>query len=161
MSVETDLSQLEEDLRIFFGPNAETFLDLWSRLRAPGGGKVGIYWVSFVAPLVWLLYRKMYLTAAALTITPVAIGLFLPSGALLKTIGVAFAILGGLGPRFYVQGAEATIKDIRAQARTEEEAQADIGKAGGVSVPGALIGALMMLAGFSVTILTQQIRSAG
>lgn len=149
--------QIEKDLRLFFGPNAARFMILW-RARRLRGGKVGFSWVSFFFPQAWFLYRKMFLTAAALTVAPIAIALFFQSTALSNLTGVTISILGGLGPRYYVETAEALVVDIRSQSQTDEEARSTIAEAGGVSRPGAALGALVFLSTVVLAIATKHIR---
>lgn len=148
--------QLEKDLRLFFGPNATRFMILW-RARRLRGGKVGFSWISFLFPQAWFLYRKMYLTAAALTVAPVATALFLQSTALSNLTGVAISLLGGLGPRYYVENAEALVVDIRSQSLTDEDARATIAEAGGVSRAGAVLGALIFLSTVVLAIANKEI----
>lgn len=149
--------QLEKDLRLFFGPNAIRFMILW-RARRMRGGSVGFSWLSFFFPQAWLLYRKMYLTTAALTVAPVAIAFFFQSTALSNLIGVTISILGGLAPRYYVETAEALVVDIRSQSQTDEEARSTIAEAGGVSRPGAALGTLIFFSTVVLGIMTKHIR---
>jgi hypothetical protein len=149
--------QLEKDLRLFFGPNAMRFMSLW-RARRLRGKNVGFSFTSFLFPQAWLLYRKMYLTAAALTVAPIAIALFFESTALSNLTGVSVSILGGLGPRYYVDTAEALVIELRSQSLTDEEARSTIAEAGGVSRPGAALGFLIFLSTVVLGIVTKHIR---
>lgn len=137
----------EEDLKLFIGPNAGAFLKGSSPRDRLGYGWVGVCWAGFLFPVPWFLYRKMYLMAAFTTVFPLAIGLIFPSPALSNTFVVAVSLAGGLGRRFYLQSARETIGEIRARSLGEEEARAEIARAGGVSWPGAAIGALIVLTG--------------
>ncbi|PWB83761.1 MAG: hypothetical protein C3F11_04925 [Methylocystaceae bacterium] len=153
--------RLEADLKLFVGSEADFFLRLWRAQCEGSGGREPLHWASVLAPIVWFLYRKMYLTAAALTIAPVIVSFVFHSDALSKALPVALAVMGGMGPRIYVLCAQRTIAEIRGRGLSEEEARATIVKAGGVSLPGAAIGALIMVAALILSIVSFQIRKSG
>lgn len=151
---------LEEDLKLFIGPRADLYLRS-SQAFQERSGFGAPHWASILAPIVWLLYRKMYLTAAALTISPVFLSLAFRSDALTKAMPIALAIIGGMCPRLYLHCARRTIAEIRGREFSEEEARATIVEAGGVSRPGAAIGALITVAVFILSIVSFQIRRPG
>lgn len=75
------------ELRAFVGPKFEHYLRKWHpRLEDPQNGDVGISWVAFFIPVLWMGYRKMY---AALLIYSLA------SGAAL--LGLRAIFINGLG----------------------------------------------------------------
>jgi hypothetical protein len=59
-----------EEYSAYIGPNAGTYLDVFSRFTAAGGGGYGHgfafswNWPAFFCGVWWYLYRKMYLWAA-------------------------------------------------------------------------------------------------
>lgn len=51
----------EEDLRTFVGPNADYYLQAWSKIDPNGGPQPTRWnWPAFFFNLLWLLYRRMY-----------------------------------------------------------------------------------------------------
>jgi hypothetical protein len=152
--IESNCLRIEEDIKLFIGPNADGFLDLWRAQRNHAAGNTRLYWVSFLAPMVWFLYRKMYLTAAVMTITALAVSFVFHSDTISKALGFAFSAIGGLGPRFYLRSAQSTIADIRVRALSEEEAHATIARAGGVSIASAVIGGLIMISAIVLSVVS-------
>jgi hypothetical protein len=129
------------DLRLFFGPNAEAFLAAIERRKA-GHWFVGPCWSGFFFPAAWFLYRKLYGWAAICCIVPI-LSTALNLGEFGRVLLGAPSFLGLLGPRLYVPAAQRSIAQIRAASQSEEEARATIGRAGGVSIAGAVVGALL------------------
>jgi hypothetical protein len=149
----------EDDMRLFAGPNAQDFLALKSGSSSGARPRAKIFWPGFLAPMIWFLYRKMYLTAAAIAIGPMAFALVIHSDFLSKAIGFGLAAVGGMGPRIYVAQAASTIARIRASARDEDEARALIVRAGGVSLSGAVIGGVIMLSMVALAVAAKSIKS--
>ena len=136
---------MSEDLARFFGPGGARML---ARYAAARRGAWPFCWPGLIAPQAWFLYRKMYLWAALVTVGPLLFA---------AIPGLAFldwgaAILGALGLRVYFAAAEATIARIRAEAADEEEAQARIARAGGVSWTGAAIGLAFAFSAFVLSL---------
>ena len=125
----------------FVGRNAARLMPLYDLAAA---GRWPFCWPGLLLPQAWFLYRKMYLWAALVSAGPLLIA-FVPD---LAALNWATSILGALGLRFYFAGARRTLARIRAVARDEEEAQALIARAGGVSYVGAAIGFVFAFSAF-------------
>jgi hypothetical protein len=138
-----------EDLALFIGPRARRFLDI----PAPGlrGRFAGICWTGLFLPTPWFLYRKMYGWAATVVLVPWIAGLILPV-ARIPLLGVA-AVLGGCGRPLYRHHARRLIAAIRRESATEAELRSRIGRAGGVSVAGAWIGAVIVGLGVAIALV--------
>jgi hypothetical protein len=134
----------------FAGGRASAFEPALCRL-AGDGARMGVCWPGLLAPLPWFLYRKMYLWAAVVVLTPFAAMVMLREPTLLKYFASATAVLGAAGPCLYVRHARALIAEIRASATSPEDAMARIAQAGGVSIGGAALGVAVTLAGVALT----------
>jgi hypothetical protein len=121
------------DIELFVGRNRARLL---AQYDAVGRGGWPFCWPGLLAPQAWFLYRKMYLWAALVSAGPLLIA-YLPGWTHLDW---GASLIGALGLRFYFAGANRAIAAIRADAADEQEAQALIARAGGVSRIGAAIG---------------------
>ncbi len=59
---------IRADLAIFFGPNADRYLEVYAGMRFPGKGKWN--WAAFLLTFVWFFYRKMYAYGAVILFAP-------------------------------------------------------------------------------------------
>jgi hypothetical protein len=133
------------DLALFVGPNVEKFV------CGPGSSGPRRFagracWPGFFFPLAWFMYRKMYGWAALACTLPILASAmnFGP----LKPVLISLPTIGGVaGRRFYVVGARRTMARIRASLTggSEDELRDTLARAGGVSVPGAIIGGEILL----------------
>lgn len=136
------------DLRAFVGPNGDAFLN-WGTSRWKNR-----CWAGFFLPIPWFLYRKMYGCAALVVLLPTAIAMVTHWTPLLRATGFGIMTLGLQGRTLYRAHARRTIAVIRSIATDEAEAQTLIARAGGVSVPGAVIGAVITVAIATAPFLT-------
>ena len=143
----------DSDLRLFFGPNAETFLTAIKRRKA-GRWFAGFCWPGFLLPPVWFLYRKLYGWAAICCIVPI-LTTALNLGEFGRALILAPSLLGLRGQNLYVAGARIAIAQIRASSQSEEEARETIGRAGGVSIAGAVVGGLIASISFVVAFIVK------
>ncbi|MGO4523748.1 DUF2628 domain-containing protein [Microvirga sp. 2MCAF35] len=136
----------------FVGPNHETYSRVLAKMRAkdPSLRKVPLTWCwpAFLITVPWLLYRKLYGWAAGLIGAVAIFSLVLPTNSTGGTLAV-HALLGMIGKGLYVQRALQRIEKLRSRASSEEELEALVKKAGGVSIPGAVIGTILFI-GFNV-----------
>ena len=128
-----------DDLRVFLGKNSGPFLDLYDRRQA-GAKWPGFCWPALLVPFAWFMYRRMYSTAAGVFL---ALYLVLPaapegSGTLGLGIPVAVAVLA---KPLYFAVARLKIKKAGMRSMNEADRQRRIIRSGGVSAPGAFIGA--------------------
>jgi len=137
----------------FIGPRAPIYLAHYQRTEsldvpatAPAREKpnraISWHWPAFVLTIPWLFYRKMYLGGIVLVILPVLFDHIAP-GSLFFGSGLLIAICTGLYAKSWYL-AHARGKIDRATERFSELDQriAYIRHAGGVSIPGAVFGAL-------------------
>ncbi|MBB4040227.1 hypothetical protein GGR34_001878 [Microvirga flocculans] len=136
----------------FVGPNHEVYGRTLEKMRAkdPALRKLALTWCwpAFLITIPWLLYRKLYGWAVGLIGAVIAVELVLPTNSGSGTLSV-YAMLGMMAKSVYVQYAVKRIDKLRSRATSEEELEALVKKAGGVSIPGAVIGAVLFI-GFNV-----------
>ena len=136
------LGQAELDFLRFAGPNGAAFLRAFLRPDAFAGG---ICWPGFFFPIAWLLYRRLYVYAGAAVLLPaLASGAGLPQAA---TWAAPFAVtaMGAMGRTLYAGSARRSIADIRARCADAQAFEAGLARFGGVSVTGAVLGAVLTL----------------
>lgn len=132
-------------MALFFARNRSR---LMAHYDALGLGAWPFCWPGLLAPQAWFLYRKMYLWAALVSVGPLLIS-YVPG---LAYLDWSAALIGALGLKFYLAGAERTIARIRADARDENEARALIARAGGVSWIGGAIGLAFAFSAFVLSL---------
>jgi hypothetical protein len=151
-----------ELLAIYFAPNPAPFLATFDKMRAanPWLKKqvVSWSWPAFLVTLRWFLYRKRWMEAAVVTLLPLVLFYLIPSA---NSGGVAFAVVIGMYAKsWYVMFAASRIRTIQQEEPDPQGAREKIARAGGVSVPGAIIGGVIFAAAFAaarLAALTQSI----
>lgn len=151
------------ELRDFFGPNADTFLGAYDKLRAQtpqvAGGRPrfqlfggGFEAAAFFLGPVWFFYRKMWLVAWVIVGLMVVLA-FIPFRAVGLILGITLATMAH---RVYVQHAVQKLVAMHASAAVVTTAT--VQAAGGVSKPagivsGVIFGILYILAIASIIYL--------
>jgi hypothetical protein len=100
---------------------------------------------GFLFPVVWFLYKKMYLQASVVVLLPVTLSLVHAPNVIVRGIGLFISLFGAFGPRFYASKARRMTAEIRATAPDDATAEWTIARAGGVSTAGAVLGALVTI----------------
>ena len=134
-----------DDLSRFIGKNAEAFRSIAGEKSARRTSIAANCWPAFFVPGAWFLYRKMYGLAAIATLSPMVLYLILPSPVVLRWLGFFIGLVGLQGKRLYLRHAQQLINSVNSYARDEDERRDLISRAGGVSVAGAWIGAIITL----------------
>jgi hypothetical protein len=139
------------DLAVFVGPNAGKFVSVSG---SAGGRSRVACWPGFFFPVAWFMYRKMYGWAALACVLPIFAGVMNFGPFKPVVIGLP-TVAGLLGRRVYVAGARRTIVRIRAPLsdRAEDELREALERAGGVSVPGAIVGGAIVFCAFVVAFI--------
>jgi uncharacterized protein DUF2628 len=71
-----DQGCVRADLAAFVGPHAEAYLRVYDKMRESSKNWVMSWsWPGFLAPIVWLFYRKLYLLGALCLVIPVTVAL--------------------------------------------------------------------------------------
>jgi hypothetical protein len=136
-----------DEVAVFMGPNAERFHGAWSQTRdkvlaGRGGMAFGFCWPAFLFGFAWFFYRRMWLAGQLLIVVPLALALLVDSpGASIGTT-VAIALFA---KSLYAQHAVAKV----AAASERSVSEAEPAAAGGVSIPGAAIGGLILASGLA------------
>jgi Protein of unknown function (DUF2628) len=100
---------------------------------------------GFFFPVVWFLYKKMYLQASAVVLVPIVLSLMHAPSIIVRGSGLVVSLLGAVGPRLHTVKARRIIAEIRAAAPDDATARLTIGQAGGVSTAGAVLGAFVTI----------------
>lgn len=132
-------SRERADFRLYVDRNAGPYLRLFDAISAKEHGG-SAFWIGFLVPQAWLLYRKLYGWAALACAIPVLAVAFHLNGEFGRAINYAPALIGLLGQRLYIDAARRTIARIRAMGLSEDETLENLKRAGGVSVAGAIVG---------------------
>lgn len=130
------------ELAAFMEPNAESFHGAWEATRAKnvegrGGIAFGFCWPALLFGFAWFLYRKMWAFGLLLLVLPVALSFMFESPGGPIGLMVAMAMFG---KSLYVQHA------LSRMDRAREGGGAAVLAAGGVSIPGAVIGGAIIAA---------------
>lgn len=136
-------------VEFFVGPNAYKYLATYARMKAKDPDLrrlvAGWCWPVFFVPLPWLLYRKQWGLAALLVILPIVVAYLFPTLTVAPfAVGVAFAVLA---KSLYIRSAATKIRAIAATEDNPDLLRARVMRAGGISMPGAIIGTIIMLVG--------------
>ncbi len=141
----------EEDLRLYLGQEAQPFVTFWERQKASGYPFVWSWtWWGALFPIPWLFYRKLWAIGAVLVLLPILLDALIEFG--LNT-SLALGLLVGLtGKALVVDRAESKTQDINDLGLVSQDSIERVRRAGGVSVPGAVIGAILMLSSMGLVL---------
>ena len=135
----------EEDLRLYLGPNADAYLAVRDRSRRLGQPITWSWnWWGLLFPVPWLFYRKLWAIGAALIVLSVLLEALVGNGT--KSGLVVAALIGVLGMPLVLERAERKVREVDRLGLVSQASIDRLRKAGGVSVPGAVIGAALTLA---------------
>lgn len=110
--------------------------------RETANPAISWHWAAFVLTIPWLFYRKMYLGGIVLVILPVLFDHIVP-GSLFFGSGLMIAVCAGLYAKsWYLAHALSKIDRATERYSAMDRRLAYIRRAGGVSKPGAVFGAL-------------------
>lgn len=141
----------EEDLRLYLGENPEPYISLWERIRNGGHPFVWSWnWWGVLFPVPWLFYRKLWSVGAALVLLPVLLDAMTGFGS--KAGLVMAALVAAIGKPLVIERAERKVRAVNALDLLSQESIGRLRLAGGVSLPGAVIGALLMVSSLSLAL---------
>ena len=135
----------EADLRLCLGSNATPYVHYWERARASSSPLVWSWnWWGLLFPVPWLFYRKLWAIGAALILLPMLLDAVLGSG---SKAGMALAaLIGACGMPLVVERAERKVRAVEVLGLVSQQSIERLRRSGGVSLPGAVLGALLMVA---------------
>lgn len=116
----------EQDLRAFFGRNADYYLERWRQSEVSGRGDGKFNWAAFLLSGFWLSYRKMY-AATAIFIGVILLETMVEDWYFTKVLGkpdvpaavgsvvglVAALICGAFGNRWYLAHARRRVAEVQ------------------------------------------------
>lgn len=146
------------EVAAYLGPNAERFRPAYERGREKAlergvGNVFGWSWPALVFGFAWFLYRKQWAIGAVLIVLPLLIAYFVDIGGGLGGVAIVMAMFA---KSFVVQDAVTRI----AKLKTAGASMPDIAAAGGVSVPGGIIGGMLWLVALVGAVLTLMMPAA-
>jgi hypothetical protein len=139
-----DQTRVRADLATFFGPNADSYLWSYTRMRSATSQwrrmRLGLSWPAFSTSFVWFFYRKMYVHGVVILLLPIVLGQVIGA----STVGLILAIiLARLGRGIYVSRAVHAFAAADDLALEGDERSDYLRNAGGVSlIAGVLAGSL-------------------
>jgi len=144
-----DQWRVRAELERFFGPNANSFLDLYERMRAlPANKRSGIrtWGPVFLGSFTWFFYRKMYVYGAIVIFMPLVLSYLF--GSVSGVLAFIYAISAKVWYVNYALGriAKADQLELSGAERTDY-----LQRAGGVSLPAGIFAGLIY--GFAVAVL--------
>jgi hypothetical protein len=131
----------QDDMALFESGGVAISVD--ARKQRPGHNISST--LGFFFPIVWFLYKKMYLQASIIVLFPILLSLLQMPNAILRGMGLLVSLFGAFGPRLHTAKGRRTIAEIRAAVPDDATARLTIGQAGGVSVAGAVLGVLVTI----------------
>jgi hypothetical protein len=135
-----------DEIALFAGPRAESFHGAWEATRAKiasgrGGISFGFCLPALLFGFAWFFYRKMWTAGAMLLVLPAALAFLFGNGG--GSAGLAIAV-SLFAKSLYVQHAVAKIGALRDAGAGDEAIEA----AGGTSLPGGIVGGLILAAAY-------------
>jgi hypothetical protein len=145
-----DQSRVRADLQTFFGPGADTYLEVYEKMRIEEPARRIVVWTwswpVFLGGFTWLFYRKMYIYGATVIFTPLVMYY------LLGTAGQgAFIVFAMHANCWYVHHALGRIAKADQLGLTGFERADYLQRAGGVSLPAGIFAGLIY--GFGLAFL--------
>jgi hypothetical protein len=137
-------------MQIYLGPNQDKFLETYERVVSSGSPFAPSFvWPAFLLPVAWMLYRKLWVPAVLFMFLPMMI--VYVTGVKFSALAIT-AALAVVAKPMYVLLARAQIKRIAAREPDPERLRAKVAAAGGVSIPGMIIGILITGLGLALII---------
>lgn len=141
------------DLVRFIGPNAASYIARSATRRTPPWSWLDRWhWPACLVTVPWLFYRKMYAGGLILVALPVLLGLVVPGGLFLGWTLVIAIVAGLFGKQWYLDHATRRIEDALQNFPAGAPRNAFLRHAGGVSIPGAVLGCAIEAASAMATL---------
>lgn len=132
----------EDELRAFFGEDAEYYLACWRMQAERGWWAVGFNWAAAFFFLLWCLYRKLYLVFVLVSFVSSVVGFSIPVKAFWVVVLGSWISCGVLGNHLYLHRARSVIARI-SESDPDERIRL-IRKAGGTSRVAMALGIIVL-----------------
>ncbi|HEX7854008.1 MAG TPA: DUF2628 domain-containing protein [Sphingobium sp.] len=137
-----------EDMETFIGPHAGHFEKTWIKLRQGVAIKgyanaFGFCWPALLFGFAWFFARKQWAVGALIVILPILFAILfqgLPGGAM---TGISIA-MASFAKSLYLQTSVPKVARIIEDSVSGSERDARLRAAGGISVPGAIGGGILL-----------------
>ena len=146
-------SSIEQRLDSFIGFNADAYLDYYQNVYRGKQGNPAAHWhwVPFLFSIPWLFIRRRYITGVAFALFPVLLDLIFPGPqTVLVTLAAICVICGFAGRPMYMTLVLRKIDEVEARRLWPVQRDEKLRRAGGVSLMGGTIGAVLWI-GLAVT----------
>lgn len=110
------------------------------------------HWPAFLVTVPWLFYRKLYAGGLILVTVPVVLNLVVPGGLFLGWALIAALVAGLFARRWYLDHARRQIVRAYRTFADEPSRNAFLRQAGGISIPGAILGLAIEVATVAATL---------
>jgi hypothetical protein len=152
-----DQDRIREDLRQYFGPRADKYLEVYEKMRASKAGyTTSRNWIVLLTGFPWYFYRKMYITGTLLIFLPALLNYLF---GLTGNLGVATGLYLTANVQYVWSGIK-RIEKADTLGLIGDERRDYLRRAGGVSVvAGTLSGLLcaaIVIAAFAGAYLTHR-----
>jgi Protein of unknown function (DUF2628) len=139
----------------YVGANADRFLPTFDKMqdRDPALKRIvrSWCWPAFLLPFPWLLYRKQWAMAAAVIVIPMVLAYLFPRNGVTSLATVI--TVATIGKSMYVLDAAHKIRKLSGQEADPLRLRERIIQAGGVSIAGAILGAMIFVLAVGTTVL--------
>ena len=134
-------------LKLYMHPNEDDYLTFYDKIAAEGK-KLSFapswHWPAFLVALPWLWYRKLYFWGFGLLIAAVVLEIITPG----QYISLLFGLIPTISAkRIYVGHALRRINKVDGRKLPSAERESYLEHAGGVSIPGAVFGSILLIPG--------------
>jgi hypothetical protein len=134
---EQDQERVLTDLRVFFGPRSEKYIEIYERMRASGGKTYFSWsWPVFFGGFVWFFYRKMYWYGAFTILLPFVAAVLLGA----TGVGGGAAVFAGIAKPAYIYSALARIEKADLLGLSDAERVEYLTRSGCVSLTAGILG---------------------
>lgn len=145
-----DQDRIRDDLREYFGPHADAYLDIYEKMRARKTPFASTRnWVVLITGFPWYFYRKMYITGTLLIFVPALINYLF---GLTGNIGVAAGLYVTANSQYVLSGIR-RIEKADTLGLIGNERRDYLRRAGGVSVVAGTLAGLLCAAVFILAIV--------
>lgn len=149
----------------FIGPGAEGYLKHYEAMRTPDRTtpvesgesrrrfRLSWHWPAFILTVPWMFYRKMYTGGIILVALPILLDHLLPGSVFLGS-GLLIAVIVGIcGKTWYLEHAVRRFAKAARDFTNIAERSVYLERAGGVSLPAGIFGALIQVVTAAVIVL--------
>ncbi|MGI9481929.1 MAG: hypothetical protein ACR2OR_06190 [Hyphomicrobiales bacterium] len=146
----TSEKPVREEVSLFAGPNAETYIEAWEAAKSTDGVPEKSWSMpAFAFSIAWFSYRKLYMAAMLALIAFAAATVYNPILGIV-VLGASMVCAGLYGKSIYARHAETVIRQKIKKAKGPDRYISALVRSGGVSWPMGIFTAALVIAVFAV-----------